>query len=185
MKTCPHCGNNDENPENTEAKSIIPEHKYSMIWYKILKVILIVGILLDLSQAVAIFGGNVYETWTDAIYAAAPGIKTVNIFKAIICLGTAALKVVIIADLSGYKARGPRLLNLMYVVNALIPLVEMFTLNYVIGNVEQKVIMSGLYRLDLQSLLNPMTTMLSVAIIIGFGIYNYRYFKEREDLFVK
>jgi hypothetical protein len=185
MKTCPHCGNNADGETSDEAKSVIPERTYNMLWYKILKVLLGIGALIDFSQAVMVFVGNSYETWTDAIYAAAPGIKAFDIFCGFVMIGMAILKIFTVLELSEYRARGPKLLLISYGINAVFPLVELFSLNAIIGKVENKMIINGFQRFYLDNLLQPVQTFFVVAIMVLLAIVNYKYFQKREDLFIK
>ena len=185
MKTCPHCGGNADGETNGEAKSVIPQRTYNMLWYKILKVLLGIGAFINFALSGNMFGGNAYETWTDAIYAAAPGIKAFDIFCGVVYMGISLLLVIVVLDLSEYRARGPKLLMLSYGINAIFPLVRLFSLNAIIGKVEQKMIVNGFQRFHLDNLLQPMRTFLVVAIMVLFAIVNYKYFHRREDLFIK
>ena len=148
---------------NNAAK---PECKYSMKWYKFLLVVLCIAAIMNFSNGVMNITGHQYEGMADAVYAKFPGLKSLDVFYGFALLGLAALNVAAFAGLKEYKAYGPKALLIMYIANAAISAIYTYVAIDITGDTSMT------------------ANFTSIMVTIAFAVYNYRYFKEREDLFI-
>ena len=143
-----------------------PKCKYPMKWYKFLTVALWFGILGNFANGVNALTGNRYEGLTDAMYAKFPALKGWDIFLGLSLWVLAGLVFAAWAGLKEYRAYGPKLLVISYIANAALNVVYTYAIVDILGDT------------------SLMSNFVGVGVTIAFAIYNYKYFKEREELFI-
>ncbi len=194
-KICPTCDVNiPSEGEQNDHKSLIPKREYSMKWYKFLKVALWIGAIINFSQGTMRLIGNAYENMTDAVYEAVPALKGLDIFYGLALWALAALAIYAWYTLNEYKAIGPKALLAMYIGNIATQLIFAFAFSSIVANAEVTKIIGEAYEIngqmyrpsiDLATMSNNfVSTLTSVGITIAFAVYNYKYFAERDELFI-
>lgn len=190
---CPNCGADMNDIENVCTNSI-PVREYPMKWYKFLKVILWIGIILNFSQGILSISGHLYEGMTDAVYAAVPGLRTLNIFSGLALIGYSVIGFMAWYGLKNYKENGPKFLISLYVIDIAVSVIYMMAFSSIISAADVGVIYGEAYQvgenmytpyIDLQASGNTLSSFPSIIYSVAMAIYNYKYFKEREDLFIK
>ena len=206
--TCPLCGyDNSSTANGTSTESSTSSYKsnyegevsiestHSMKWYKFLKVILWFGIISNLFSTFTYFTGSTYQGFEDELYEMLPSLKSLDMFGGIFCIVMAIFTFIVWRSLHNYKAIGPKLLTVMYVLNTAFNAIYMFAFSSIIGSAETTTIygssyVSGGYMyqqyLDLTVLQSASVAPTIIQIIGGIVmiIANINYFKNRSDLFV-
>ena len=189
---CPHCGADMENADNVYTGSL-PKREYPMKWYKFLKVVLWIGIIVNFSQGVMSIVGNSYEGMSDAVYAAVPGLRGLDIFYGFALIAFAVLEFAAWSGLKNYKESGPKFLISFYVVSIVAGVIYMIAFSSVVSAADVGVIYGEAYQVgeqmytpyvDLNASGITPSSIAGIGVSIAMAIYNYRYFKEREELFI-
>lgn len=178
-KFCPYCGSSvtrdlDEAAypegvapaEDVPASAVSPEQ--GMKWYHFtIYFSLFASALINLIAGIQYLSGAQYEGMADYVYYAYNGLKAVDTLYGIIGIGIAAFCIFTRFQLAGFKANAPMLLNIIYAVNAVVPLVYLGIFSSITG-------------------INPTSssTASSVASSIVMIIINSVYYKKRKHLFV-
>ena len=140
--------------------------------------------------------GNRYEGkgLAEAVYAAVPALKGFDIFSGLYCIAIAIFGIVVFAALNEYRAIAPKLLISMYITSIAVTFVSMIWLSGIIGGAEKTVIYGETYEIagemyrsyiDLSAMNNVVTNFVSMGVSLALAIYNYRYYSERDELFLK
>ena len=152
--------------------------------------------LRNFANALSFLTGTRYEGkgLAEAVYAAVPALKGFDIFSGLYCIAMAIFAIVIVAALSGYRAIAPKLLVTMYITSIAFSFITMIWLSGIIGGAETTVIYGETYEIagemyrsyiDLSAMNNAVSTFVSMGVSLSLAIYNYRYYKERDELFLK
>ena len=173
-KFCPQCGTALGGFEGGEGNTPPifghayerPKPVYPMKWYNFLKVALWFGIVSNFATGLMYFTGNQYEGVANEVYAKFPGLKGADILYGLGLLVIGALGIAAWYGLKNYKSNGPKFLVATYVANVVVSLLYTFALVSITG--ESSVT----------------STVPGIVVTIAFAVYNYKYFKEREDLFI-
>lgn len=206
---CPLCGyDNSSTAKGASTKGRVSSNKsknagrvsikstYSMKWYKFLKVILLLSIIANVFSAFRDFNGTDYQGYADALYEMFPSLKTLDMFSGIFCLAMAVFTFLVWHALQKYKASGPKMLTVMYILNIAFGAFYMFAFSSIFDGAETTKIfgdtyIQGMYQyqeyLDLTVLQSASVapTILSTIGGIVIMIANRTYFKNRADMFVK
>ena len=147
-----------------------------MKWYKFLIYFsLILTGISNMYTGVQAVMGMQYETKSQAaqVYAAYPGLHIVDVIYGILLIGFGVFALVVRQYLAGFKAKGPKLLLLMYVASLIIEIV------YIAAGS----IVSGVNLLTASS----SGTMLISSILVSLFMIgaNKVYFDKRAHLFTK
>lgn len=180
-------------PADTAEVSI--ESSYSMKWYKVLKVILWFGIISNVISAFTYFTGSTYQGFEDELYEMLPSLKTLDMFEGVLCIAMTVFTFIVWRALHNYKANGPKMLTVMYIINIASYAIYMFAFSSILGGAETTTIygdtyIQGMYQyqeyLDLTVLQSASVAPTIMQIIGGIVmiIANRTYFKNRADLFV-
>ena len=165
--TCPWCGTENQ-AEKLETEAVKSKCDYPMKWYKFIKVILLVGAVMNLSSAMQNFSGGKYDGYANKVYTMIPGMRGVDIFTGVMCLALAILGVATWYCLKDYKEIGPKLLMALYISDMALGIIIAVVTNTVSDGLLQ----------------TSSTMVVQIGIQLSYLIYNYKYFKEREALFV-
>lgn len=168
---------------------------YSLKWYKFLKVLLWITIISTIYSAFTYLTGASYEGFEDKLYETLPSLKALDLFEGIYSIVMAVLTFIVWLALRNYKAIGPKLLTVMYLINAVNNAIYPFAFKSIIDGAETTRIygssyVSGGYMyqeyLDLTVLSSATIAPALIGVVSGIvmAIVNHIYFKNRELLFV-
>lgn len=142
-----------------------------MKWYKfIIYVALILGAIVNILGGVRSFAGMSYGSaeMSSMVYAAFPGMKALDIIMGVLEIGLGAFCFIVRSALAHFKAKGPKLLLVMYIVNIVILVFYSVATSTITG------------LLSVTDTLNVITLAPTVIMVI----VNYIYFNNRSHLFV-
>lgn len=176
---------NNGNGPSVNIGDIFSKPAPSMKWYKVLKVLLIFGIIMNFSSAIQSLIGLPYESLTDEVYAAVPALRTFSIFEGLFTLGIGVLGIFTVVSLSGFKEKGPKLLLILFILTSVFPLIYMLVFDSITANLKETIVTDGEYYIDLANAVNPISVFVEVGVKIAYTVFNYKYFKAREDIFIK
>lgn len=109
---------------------------YSMKWHKFLIYFsLWASAVINLLNAFQYFTGSIYGANGEAsmVYSYYDGIKAVDMLMAVCLIAVAVYSIVTRFALAGYKAKGPKLLFGLYIVNAVVAIAYIFIASSVTG----------------------------------------------------
>ena len=205
---CPHCGCEStasdlysRTEDRSENDNFYPEEQefrvapLSMKWYKAVKVLIIIGAVLNIISAVRCFTGASYQGFEDEVYDLLPSLRAIDLFVGVYCIGMAIFNVYVSSALHHYKANGPKLLISIYALNLAVTLIESIACILIVEGADIDIIygdsyVSGgyLYQeyLDLSGVSSELITSVigqAVVCLIMIAI-NRSYFKKRQHMFV-
>lgn len=155
------------NPNQPIGTTALP-----MNWFKFLIYFaLFAGAVLNFIAGINLLSGNSNEM----LYRFVPGLQTLDILYGLVVLVMAGLAVYTRFQLSAYRAKGPKLLTLLYVINLVSALV------YTIGT--YMCVDSNPYIELNESALT--SNAASMAVCVAMIFVNKTYFQKRASLFVK
>lgn len=202
---CPSCGHKNDTsehynigmdtinypPHSGGAASVRPV--LSMKWYKFIKVMLWISLLLNLGSAFNYFMGTNYLEFRDNLFAEIPLWRYVDICAGIFCIAMSVYSFVIWRSLHNYKADSLMLLIISYILNIIFLLIYIIALSSIVKisgvtTIYSKSYLPGgyTYYLDLNAYLSSFAQTIGIQIgssILGI-IINYNYFKKRAFMFV-
>lgn len=202
---CPKCGykNNTAEQNNIGMDTVnYPPHcrgtasvrpAFPMKWYKFLKVMLWISLLLNLGSAFNCFMGTNYTEFKDNLFAEIPLWRYVDICAGIFCIAMSVYSFVVWRSLHNYKADSLMLLIISYILNIIFLLIYIIVLSSIVKisgvtTIYSKSSLPGgyTYYLDLNAYLSSFAQTIGTQIgssILGI-IINYNYFKKRAFMFV-
>lgn len=155
------------------AQYVQPVQEQGMKWHKFLVYFsLWAGAVFTFISGIQYMTGAQYKADRDLVYQVIPGMKAPDILYGLFCIAAAILAICTAVSLLKFKAVGPRLLTLTYVVGTAGSLI------YVIAAVS----VLSKYNADLSSIYASASTSLVVSIVMI--IVNSIYYKKRAHLFV-
>ena len=163
----------------TEYSEPVPQK--TMKWFKFLIYFsLFAGALASLYMAIIYYTGAVYisaegTVIAETVYSVFPTLKTVDLIYAVYYVGMAVFMVVTRFMLSGFKKIAPRLVVLIYVIQA-------FSYIAYVGMVIFAVEGSGL--VNVADIVDVSSIGSTVVTSIIMAVANHVYFKKRAYLFV-
>ena len=124
VRFCPECGAPNGSAPAPEQKGLgdsprVAEAMYPLKWHHVLLVLLILGGIVNIITGLCHpFGVQYTIRGMDAaeVYRQIPRLRALDIFSAVISLGTGAFQFVVWKRLGGFYRNGPDLLTLMYVI---------------------------------------------------------------------
>ena len=120
-----------ENQYNTETQQT-PE--FPMKWHKFLIYFsLWAGAVISLINAATYFLGLHYGESVQMVYAVYPGLSILDKLMGIVCLGILVFTVMTRFALAGYQAKGPKMLMVVYALNAVMSIVYVLLASMVSG----------------------------------------------------
>ncbi len=162
-----------------DSSSAQPET--SMKWFKFLIYFsLFAGAVGSLFSAISYLTGFMYlsEDGTviaDLVYQVFPRLKTVDLVFAFYYLAMAAFMVYTRFQLSSFKKRGPKLVTVLYVAEAV---------SYVLYVVMVAFAVEGNGFIDVSSIVDGASVGSTIVTSIAMAVVNHIYFKKRAHLFV-
>lgn len=123
--------------------------------------------LINFVAGIQYMSGVQYDGMADYVYYVYDGLKAVDTLYGIICIGVAVLCIFTRFQLARFKVNGPMLLNIIYAVDAAVPLLYLGIVSSITG----------------MNLISSSTAS-SVVGSIGIIIINSVYYKKRKHLFV-
>ena len=205
---CPQCGcesiasdiysSREGEAGNDNFSSVeqgFPLTSYSMKWYKAVKVLIIIGAVLNIISAVSCFTGASYQGFEDEVYDLLPSLRAIDLFVGVYCIGMAVFNVFVWNALRNYKTNGPKLLIGIYALNLVVTLIESIACILIVEGSGIDIIygdsyVSGEYMyqeyLDLSGVSSELITSVigqTVGCLIMIAI-NRSYFKKRQHMFV-
>lgn len=205
---CPKCGYKNNTVEQNNKNNIgmdtvnYPPHcggtasvrpAFPMKWYKFLKVMLWISLLLNLGSAFNYFMGTNYTEFKDNLFAEIPLWRYVDIFAGIFSIAMSVYLFIVWRSLHNYKADSLMLLIISYILNIIFLLAYIIALTLIVENAGTTMIYSKsyvpggyVYYLDLNAYLSSLGK--TIGIQIGSSILaiiiNYDYFKKRAFMFI-
>ena len=150
-----------------------PVQEQGMKWHKFLVYFsLWAGAVFTFISGIQYMTGAQYEGKKDLVYQVIPGMKAPDILYGLFCIAAGILAIVTAVSLLKYKAVGPKLLTLTYVVGTAGSLIYVIAAASVLSK----------YNADLSSIYTSASTSLVVSIVMI--IVNSIYYKKRAHLFV-
>ena len=146
---------------------------YSMKWHKFLIYFsLWLSAVVNSVNAIRAFNGSIYGSSSRAelVYLAYPGMKAITLIYGVALLGLAVLAIATRFALAGYKANGPRLLIILYILNLVVGLGFL-------------ILASMVSHIPFSNLADA-STWASIIISIIMIAANKTYYDKRDSLFV-
>lgn len=143
--------------------------KLGMKWYKFLKVLLVLGAILNIASGIMQITGFVYELEdipSEFIYAQFPPLKSIDIGFGIATVLLGLYQFSVVKSLAGYKANSIKKLVTLYVLSMIINCAYTINVGGIIGEF---------------SIPDIIGTIAGNLIMIAI---NNTYFKNRRDVFV-
>ena len=167
----------------------------SMKWYKALKVFLIIGAVLNVLSAISCFTGASYQGFEDEVYDLLPSLRAIDSIAGVYCIGMAIFNVYVWNALQKYKTNAPKYLNLIYVINLAVTLIENIACIFILKGAETDIIYGDSYisdgykyqeYLDLSGVSSELiaTIIEQVIVCVIMIAINRSYFKKRQYMFV-
>ena len=167
--SCPVCGTDNKETNdfvNIEDGAQAPAHP--MKWYKFLiYFLLFASAAINVIGAITYFAGTHYDDKANLVYAVFPEMKTYDIMMGVCSLAIAAIAIWARFDLAGYKKRSKIMISVLYVSNAVIPLLYAILAGSAIN----------------QNLVDT-SVISSVIGSLAMVALNWVYFTKRDDLFI-
>ncbi len=195
-KFCPNCGAAIAAPQEQQAYQqqpyqqadpqqayhsqpsyqapVYPVMEQPMKWYKFLIYFsLFASAVLNFFSGVQLLTGNHYGTDGEAnlVYSMFSGLQGLDILVGILMIAVAAFAIYTRMRLAQYRADGPKMLMILYAVNAIVGLV------YVIG-------LSALVNDMVRDALDYSSFTSNIAMSVAMIFINKKYFDKRKHLFV-
>ena len=105
-------------PDPAAAVGVIKTPQRGMKWFKfIIYFQLWAGMLVNLVTAGKYFTGAYYEGNAEMVYRFFPALQPLDIVMGVVCLALAVYAVVVQRALAKFRAKGPMMYYLMYIVN--------------------------------------------------------------------
>ena len=171
--TCPYCGQKPEEgnaPENRESAPVNPADRYSMKWHRFLMVIMIIsGIVVILNGLMTFTGFEYMQEGYDAseVYTRFPGLKGWDMFYGAALLFLGVFTFYVRNQLNQFRARGPKLLIILYFTSLVSALVYMIAVSSLLQ-------------------VSPIMfeTVAPLCVSAAFLVINSVYYAKRRELFV-
>ena len=140
-KFCPECGADlapapsAAPPESTPSFPAAPAApRRGMKWFKfIIYFQLWAGMLVNLVAAGKYFTGAYYEGNAEMVYRVFPALQPLDIVMGVVCLALAVYAVVVQRALAKFRAKGPMMYYLMYIVNTAATVLYLLIGSIIIG----------------------------------------------------
>ena len=151
------------------------DNKYSLKWYKVLLVILLISIIVSVSSAIIYFSGGIYQEFADKTYNMFPSLRVVDTFYGIVSLAMAVYIFIVWRALKNYKKNVHILLTILYVLNIIFTLVYSIAFNSIIEGAATTIIygdinISGMYKyIDLRDIVFSSSDIISIIGTILSG----------------
>lgn len=183
QKFCPNCGT----PVQAETPVYQPSESYNsgisipsdrpMKWYKFLIYFsLFASAVLNVINGFQYLTGSIWETLSggytnaDAMYRIYEGLQFADIVFGAGLIGLGVLAIVTRNKLARFEAKGPELLNLLY-------------LGALILSVAYVILVSMICNIDIGDMLEG-SNIVSIVVSLAMVVANKKYFENRRDLFV-
>lgn len=173
-KFCTHCGTSTAQsganaPTGMNYGAQTQEYEYPMNWYKFLIYFaLFASALLNVISGIMTMVGSQYQGLADYVYLYfGGGLKALDIIMGIIQIAIAALAILTRFSLAKFEAKGPKLVMLLYLVNAVVSLFYVVVASAITG----------------MNLFDA-STIISIIVSIAMLVANRVYFTKRQSLFV-
>ena len=121
-------------PDPAAAFGVIAAPRRGMKWFKfIIYFQLWAGMLVNLVTAGKYFTGAYYEENAEMVYRVFPALQPLDIVMGIFCLALAVYAVVVQRALAKFRAKGPMMYYLMYIVNTAVTVLYLLIGSIIIG----------------------------------------------------
>lgn len=121
-------------PDPAAAVGVIKTPQRGMKWFKfIIYFQLWAGMLVNLVTAGKYFTGAYYEGNAEMVYRVFPALQPLDIVMGVVCLALAVYAVVVQRALAKFRAKGPMMYYLMYIVNTAATVLYLLIGSIIIG----------------------------------------------------
>ena len=121
-------------PDSAAAIGVIATPQRGMKWFKfIIYFQLWAGMLVNLVTAGKYFTGAYYEGNAEMVYRVFPALQPLDIVMGVVCLALAVYAVVVQRALAKFRAKGPMMYYLMYIVNTAVTVLYLLIGSIIIG----------------------------------------------------
>lgn len=121
-------------PDPAAAFGVIAAPRRGMKWFKfIIYFQLWAGMLVNLVTAGKYFTGAYYEGNAEMVYRVFPALQPLDIVMGVVCLALAVYAVVVQRALAKFRAKGPMMYYLMYIVNTAATVLYLLIGSIIIG----------------------------------------------------
>lgn len=121
-------------PDPAAATGVIETPQRGMKWFKfIIYFQLWAGMLVNLVTAGKYFTGAYYEGNAEMVYRVFPALQPLDIVMGVVCLALAVYAVVVQRALAKFRAKGPMMYYLMYIVNTAVTVLYLLIGSIIIG----------------------------------------------------
>ncbi len=164
---CPSCG-------NVVVPGRVAAPAFGMKWYKFLIYFaLFAGAVLNLVNAVPYLTGSIYGEDSDLVYGLIDGLQILDKCMGLALIGRVVLFLVTRFSLAKYRENGPKLVVACYASDIVLSIL------YIVGLF---VVYNGI--VDITEVVNLSELVMPILVDIAMIVYNVKYFKDREELFV-